>query len=101
MIHLLFETDPVVVIKQYSSSAYKLLLETKRAILQEVALHSEQGSALVLDALRVRLTRWQDSNAADILGHILEAFNSTATEPVTVATPFIELAHAALQGTAS
>jgi hypothetical protein len=101
MIQLLFETDPVVVIKQYSSAAYTLLLETKRAILQEIALHSEQGSALVLDALRVRLTTWPDRNAADILGHILEAFASSfsaVNPPVTSVTPFVELAHVALRG---
>jgi hypothetical protein len=69
----------VVVIKQYSSAAYTLLLETKRTILQEIALYSEQGSALVLDALRVRLTTWPDRDAADILGHILEAFASSSS----------------------
>jgi hypothetical protein len=99
MIQLLFETDPVVVIKQYSSSAYTVLLETKRTILQEIALHSEQGSALVLDALRVRLTTWPDRNAADILGYILEAFASAPVNPpVTTVTPFVELARVALRG---
>jgi hypothetical protein len=93
------------------TSHYQQLQETKRTIIIQIALHSQQGSTLVLEALRLRLlTLLHDQNAVDILGLILEAFAKENESPPTVAKeenkipainssqPYVELAHEALQG---
>jgi hypothetical protein len=117
MIVYLFDTDLTMMIQQQqrssssssssgtSTSSYQQLQETKRTIIQEIAIRSPQGTTLVLEALRLRLlTLLQDQNAADILGQILEAFAKINTSSmdkdslINPVTPFVELAHEALKG---
>lgn len=89
LITLLLNEDPTVHLKN--------LQDTKRAAVKEIALRSNQGSPLVLEALRLRLILLQDVNAAEILGNILESLGSDAD----AAAPFVALAREALESNLS
>ena len=56
---------------QDDPGAPESLLECKRLAVSEVALKSQRGASLILDALRLKLRANQDVNAAEILGQIV------------------------------
>ena len=106
MIVYLFDNDPSSMAQHQQhrngTNTHQELLETKHLILREIALRSEQGSKLVLEALRLRLVSLlQDQNAVEILGAILEAFASDDLVAVNYEQAYIELAHETLQGNVS
>ena len=71
----------------------KNLHDTKKAAVKEIAIRSNQGRPLVLEALRARLTLTQDVNSAEILGEILETVGGDAE----AAAPFVAVAREALE----
>lgn len=85
MITLLLHEDSAVQSKN--------LQDSKRTAVKEIALHSKQGSHMVLEALRLRLTLLKDVNAAEILGKILDSVGADSV----AAAPFVSLAREALE----
>lgn len=76
----------------------KSLQDTKRAAVKDIALLSQQGAEIVLNALRSRLIASRDLKCAEILGEIIEAVNddnsSSSREPfVALAMEVLETAH--------
>jgi len=76
----------------------KSLQDTKRAAVKDIALVSQQGAEIVLNALRSRLIASRDLKCAEILGEIIEAVNddnsSFSREPfVALAMEVLETAH--------
>jgi hypothetical protein len=85
MIALLLNDDPTVHLRNLS--------DTKRSAVKEIAILSQQGRPLILEALRLRLILLQDLNVAEIVGKILQALDGDSE----AAAPFLALAHEALE----
>lgn len=79
---LLSEDFPIV---------YKTLMDAKRRAVKRIALVSEQGAQLVLEALRLRLHASEDVASSEILGSIIEEGGPPA---------FLDLAMEILENTA-
>jgi hypothetical protein len=99
----IFQTDPknVVVTKemihsllQDDTTVSKSLQDCRRDAVKEIALQSESGAPIVVEALRMRLMASHDVNCAEILGKILEASGEGPSSK-----PFVELAVEILEAT--